>query len=226
MNKLDDCIVSIWKDPDWTSNDIIRYIKPLISPLKVGHAGTLDPFAEGVLLVCIGKMTKRASELMELKKEYYVKIEFGKRTDTLDCTGSVNAIKKYKYFNDKHIISVFNNFLGEIDQIPPMFSALKHKGQRLYSLARKGVIVERKPRKVFIDSINLLKNNKNSIEISVVCGKGTYIRSLARDLSHKLNTEGYVVNLIRTRIGDFNKKKSINVKDFKDWLLYQHHSQN
>ena len=148
MNKLDDCIVSIWKDPDWTSNDIIRYIKPLISPLKVGHAGTLDPFAEGILLVCIGKMTKQVSELMELKKEYYLKIEFGKRTDTLDSTGNVNAIKKYKHFNDKDIISVFNNFLGEIDQIPPMFSALKHKGQRLYNLARKGVIVERKPRKV------------------------------------------------------------------------------
>ena len=226
MNKIDDCIISIWKEPDWTSNDIIKYIKPFISPLKVGHAGTLDPFAEGVLVVCIGKMTKQVSTIMEFKKEYNVEIKFGKRTDTLDHTGKITKTKEYEYKDDAHIVSILDTFLGEIKQIPPMFSALKHKGQRLYNLARKGVTIKREARQVFIESIELLKNDKNSIEISVVCGKGTYIRSLARDIANKLNTEGYVTKLIRTKVGDFNKKNSINVKDFKDWLLYQQHSQN
>ena len=226
MNKIDDCIISIWKEPDWTSNDIIKYIKPFISPLKVGHAGTLDPFAEGVLVVCIGKMTKQVSTIMEFKKEYNVEIKFGKRTDTLDHTGKIIKTKEYEYKDDAHIVSILDTFLGEIKQIPPMFSALKHKGQRLYNLARKGVTIKREARQVFIESIELLKNDKNSIEISVVCGKGTYIRSLARDIANKLNTEGYVTKLIRTKVGDFNKKNSINVKDFKDWLLYQQHSQN
>jgi len=226
MNKIDDCIVSIWKKPDWTSNDIIKYIKPFISPSKVGHAGTLDPFAEGVLVVCIGKMTKQVSKIMEFKKEYHVKIQFGHRTDTLDHTGNITKTRKYQYNSDAHIISILDTFLGEINQIPPMFSALKHKGKRLYNLARKGITIKREARKVFIESINLLKSNKNSIKISVVCGKGTYIRSLARDIAHKLGTEGYVLELIRTKVGDFNKENSINVKDFKDWLLYQRHSLN
>ena len=226
MNKIDDCLVSIWKEIDWTSNDIIKYIKPFISPLKVGHAGTLDPFAEGVLLVCIGKMTKQVSKIMEFKKEYHVKIQFGDRTDTLDHTGNITKTRKYQYNSDAHIASILDTFLGETNQIPPMFSALKHKGKRLYNLARKGITIKREARKVFIESINLLKSNKNSIKISVVCGKGTYIRSLARDIAHKLGTEGYVLELIRTKVGDFNKENSINVKDFKDWLLYQRHSLN
>ena len=226
MNKIDDFIVSIWKEIDWTSNDIIRYIKPFISPLKVGHAGTLDPFAEGVLVVCIGKMTKEVNKIMELKKEYYVKIQFGARTNTLDHTGKITKTKKYTYNNESHINSILSTFLGETDQIPPMFSALKHKGQRLYNLARKGMSVKRSSRKIFIDSIDLLKNNKDSIEISVVCGKGTYIRSLARDIASKLNTEGYVLELIRTKVGAFNRENSINVKDFRDWLSYRQHFQS
>ncbi len=226
MSKINDCIISIWKETDWTSNDIIKYIKPFISPLKVGHAGTLDPFAEGVLVVCIGKMTKQVSTIMDFEKEYYVEIKFGERTDTLDCTGNIIKTKKYEYKNDSHINSVLNTFLGEIKQVPPMFSALKYKGQRLYNLARKGVTVKRDARKVFVDSIKLLKSDKNSIKISVVCGKGTYIRSLARDIAFKLNTEGYVTKLIRTKVGGFNKNNSINVKDCKDWLLYQQRSQN
>jgi tRNA pseudouridine55 synthase len=163
---------------------------------------------------------------MEFKKEYDVEIKFGERTDTLDCTGNITKIKKYKYKSDSQIISALNSFLGEIKQIPPMFSALKHKGERLYNLARKGITIKREARKVFIDSIKLLKNNKNLIKIRVVCGKGTYVRSLARDIAYKLDTEGYVTELIRTKVGGFNENNSINVKDFKDWLLYQQHSQN
>tara|TARA_B100000029_G_scaffold427287_1_gene436627 strand:+ start:56 stop:736 length:681 start_codon:yes stop_codon:yes gene_type:complete len=219
-------MVPIWKIPDWTSNDIIKYVKYLISPLKVGHAGTLDPFAEGIVVLCVGKMTKKVNEVMDYEKEYIAEIKLGKRTDTLDCTGKINKIKKYKQADERVIINVLNQFKGEINQVPPMFSALKKNGQRLYSLARKGIVIEREARQVFIKDIKLISYSKNSISIKIKCGKGTYIRSLARDIAHLLKTEGYVEKLVRTKIGNFNEQNSINVKDFKDWLLSQRHIQN
>tara|TARA_A100001011_G_scaffold229353_1_gene237477 strand:- start:1938 stop:2618 length:681 start_codon:yes stop_codon:yes gene_type:complete len=219
-------IVSIWKEPDWTSNDIIKFLKPQVRPLKIGHAGTLDPFASGVLIVCVGKMTKKVSFFMEEEKEYTVKIKFGKRTDTLDLTGKVINEKKYVQLDDKNLLKVLNNFIGKINQIPPMYSALKQNGKRLYSLARKGIIVDREPRKVRIKKIDLIENNEDNIIIKVLCGKGTYIRSLARDLAHKLNTEGYVEELTRNRIGEYDQNSSINVKEFKDWLQSKQHLMN
>ncbi len=219
-------IVSIWKPPTWTSNDVVKYVKPLISPLKVGHAGTLDPFAEGVLVLCVGKMTKKVSSIMDSRKEYIVEIKFGERTDTLDCTGKVTQIKKCNKLDHDSIVDVLNNFIGEIKQVPPMFSALKHKGKRLYELARKGILVNREPRIVHITNIKLISFLDDSITIKVECGKGTYIRSLARDIAHALNTEGYVEQLIRTKTGEFNRENSINVKDFKNWLLSKKYIQN
>jgi len=219
-------MVPIWKIPDWTSNDIIKYVKHLISPLKVGHAGTLDPFAEGIVVLCVGKMTKKVNEVMDYEKEYIAEIKLGKRTNTLDCTGKVNKIKKYTRPNKRVIIDTLNQFKGDIKQVPPMFSALKKNGQRLYSLARQGIVIEREARQVFIKDIKLISYSENSISIKIKCGKGTYIRSLARDIAHLLKTEGYVEKLVRTRIGDFNEKNSINIKDFKDWLLSQRHIQN
>ena len=226
MNNNDGYIVSIWKRPDWTSNDIVKYLKPFIRPLKVGHAGTLDPFAEGVLVLCTGKMTKQVSTVMDSEKEYLVDIKCGKRTDTLDSTGEVTSIKECKPLETQKITKVLNLFKGEIDQIPPMYSALKHKGKRLYSLARKGIEVPRQARKVLINNIELLSHDDNSIRIKVLCGKGTYIRSLARDIGHKLGTEAYVQNLTRNRVGCFDKKASISAEDFKIWLLSQRHIQN
>ena len=226
MNNNDGYIVSIWKRPDWTSNDIVKYLKPFIRPLKVGHAGTLDPFAEGVLVLCTGKMTKQVSTVMDSEKEYLVDIKCGKRTDTLDSTGEVTKIKECKPLETQKITKVLNLFKGEIDQIPPMYSALKHKGKRLYSLARKGIQVPRQARKVLINNIELLSHDDSSIRIKVLCGKGTYIRSLARDIGHKLDTEAYVQNLTRNRVGCFDKKASISAEDFKIWLLSQQHIQN
>ena len=225
MNNLD-CIIPIWKDSDWTSNDVIKYIKPFVSPNKIGHAGTLDPFAKGILVVCIGKMTKKVSEIMDSEKEYLVEIKLGERTDTLDCTGVITNIKDSNHINDKMILESINQFKGLINQVPPMFSALKYKGQRLYKLARKGIKVEREAREVFIKKIDFVSFSQNILCINVQCGKGTYIRSLARDIAHSLGTEGFVQRLVRTRIGNFNKKNSINVKDFKDWLLSQRHILN
>ena len=219
-------MVPIWKIPDWTSNDIIKYVKHLISPLKVGHAGTLDPFAEGIVVLCVGKMTKKVNEVMDYEKEYIAEIKLGKRTNTLDCTGEVNKTKKYVRPDKSIIIDALNQFKGDINQVPPMFSALKKNGQRLYNLARQGIVIEREARPVFIKDIKLISSSDNSISIKIKCGKGTYVRSLARDIAHLLETEGYVEKLVRTRIGDFNEQNSINVKDFKDWLLYQRYIQN
>ena len=219
-------MVPIWKIPNWTSNDIIKYVKHLISPLKVGHAGTLDPFAEGIVVLCVGKMTKKVNDVMGYEKEYLAEIKLGKRTDTLDCTGKVNKTKKYIQPDKQAIIDILEQFKGEIKQVPPMFSALKKNGQRLYNLARQGIIIEREARQVFIKDIELISYSKNSIYIKIKCGKGTYIRSLARDIAHLLETEGYVEKLVRTRIGNFNEQNSINVKDFKDWLLSQRYIQN
>ncbi|MFL2988662.1 tRNA pseudouridine(55) synthase TruB [bacterium] len=226
MENKEGYIVSVWKRPDWTSNDIIKYLKPFIRPLKVGHAGTLDPFAEGILVVCTGKMTKKVSTIMEMEKEYVVDIVLGKRTDTLDSTGKITARKKCPSLNVKIIDKVLNQFIGEIDQIPPMFSALKHKGKRMYSLARKGIKIKQNPRKIIIHSIELLSYKDNFISIKVICGKGTYIRSLARDIGHKLNTEGYVDSLVRSRVGSFDRLASISAEDLKLWLQSQQHITN
>ena len=218
--------VSVWKDSDWTSNDVVKFIKPYVYPNKIGHAGTLDPFAKGVLVLCIGKMTKKVSSIMDSKKEYLVKIILGKRTDTLDVTGNITNIKKYIYQSNKRIKSILKDFEGIKDQIPPMFSALKFNGTRLYTIARAGIIIPRKARKINIEKITLIRNNKESIVISVRCGKGTYIRSLARDIANRLGTEGFVKELTRTKVGDFNKINSIDCKDLKNWLIYQKISQN
>ncbi len=226
MNDFDNLLIPIWKDTDWTSNDIIKFIKPYLKPHKIGHSGTLDPFAEGILLICIGKMTKQVSKLMELKKEYQARIMLGKRTDTLDLTGKINKEKKYIKKNDSSINEVLTKFIGETNQVPPMFSALKHKGQRLYKLARQGVNIQRNPRPVFIESIKLLTNNEKYIDIEVVCGKGTYIRSLARDIAIELGTYGYLSKLSRTKVGEFDYNSSISIKDFKSWILSKQHLQN
>ena len=226
MNDLDNLLIPIWKDTDWTSNDIIKFVKPYLKPLKIGHSGTLDPFAEGILLICIGKMTKQVSNLMKLNKEYHARIMLGMRTDTLDLTGKIIKRKNYNKKTDELINEVLSNFIGEINQVPPMFSALKHKGQRLYKLARQGFEIHREPRPVFIENIKLLSNNEKYIDIKVVCGKGTYIRSLARDIAEQLGTHGYLSKLVRTKVGEFDLNSSINVKDFKSWILSQQHLQN
>ena len=124
------------------------------------------------------------------------------------------------------MLKVLNSYIGDIDQIPPMYSALKKDGKRLYELARNGISIDRKPRKITIKNIDLIQNGNDFIIINVVCGKGTYIRSLARDLAQDLNTEGYVEELTRTRIGEYDKISSINVKEFKGWLQSKQHSMN
>ena len=210
---MDSQILSIWKEIGMTSYDVVSIIKKKTKENKVGHCGTLDPFADGVVLVCTGDETKNINNLMDLKKEYIADIVFGYETDTLDRTGSVIKEKEDFSFSEYEITDILDKFLGESKQIPPYFSALKFKGIPLYKYARKGIFIRKKPRTIFIDEIKLLKIKNQAIQIHVKCGKGTYIRSLARDIAYKLGTYGYLDSLSRVSLGPYNRDNSIKVDE-------------
>jgi len=213
MNK----ILPVWKSKGLTSFDIIRIIKKESRNIKIGHCGTLDPFAEGIVIYCTGNKTKNIDSLMDYKKEYIATIKFGAETDTLDLTGGI--IKKNNPKIDKKaLIDTLSFFKGETMQIPPYYSALKFHGIRLYDFARKGIFIRKKARSIHIESINLVSYNNNIAEISIKCSKGTYIRSLARDIAYRLNTYGYLEKLIRTSIGPYNKDNSIQLSNLYSCL--------
>ena len=213
-----DAILNVWKPIGWTSFDVVNKIKGFVRPAKVGHAGTLDPFAEGVLVICIGKMTKKVESLMDHEKEYVATIQLGSETDTLDTEGKVIKVASITLLSVEKIIDILNTFLGESNQIPPMYSALKVNGRRLYELAREGKVIERKPRKITITEIELLDSNKDSLKIRVKCGRGTYIRVLASDIANAMNTVGFLKSLVRTQVGDFKQEDSIPVENVAEWL--------
>ena len=213
---MDSQIFSIWKEVGMTSYDVVNIIKKKSKDSKVGHCGTLDPFADGVILICTGNETKNINNLMDLKKEYIADIILGCETDTLDNTGSIIKKKEYSLFNQEKITGILNQFIGNTEQIPPYFSALKFKGKPLYKYARKDIFIRKKPRMISIYDIKLLKIKKKMVQIYVKCGKGTYIRSLARDIAYKLNTYAYVNKLTRTKVGTYNKDNAINFKNIKE----------
>lgn len=206
-------ILLIHKPPDWTSFDVVKKIRRLTGVKKVGHAGSLDPFATGVLLVCTGPATKEISRLMQLPKEYIAEISLGKETDTLDPTGKVTREIPVPPITGERIREVLKSFIGQIDQEIPAYSAIKYNGVRLYQLARTGKKVPKLSKKVVVYQIELLDFAQNLLKIRVICGSGTYIRALARDISHKLGTVGHLKSLIRTRIGDYTLENSQTIAD-------------
>ena len=213
-----DLIVPFWKPIDWSSFDVVKKVRNQVKPNKVGHSGTLDPFAEGVLVLCIGKKTKESEKLMALKKEYVGTIKLGVETDTLDSTGeSVNELSVPQLDSNK-VNEVLNSFIGDGFQIPPMYSALKKNGTPLYKLARKGISVEREPRPIKIYDIELLNLKNDEIMFRVECGKGTYIRTLAQDIAKKLDTCGHLIQLSRTKVGDFSEMDSVQIENLNEWL--------
>ena len=213
-----DLIVPFWKPKDWTSFDVVKKVRNQIKPNKVGHSGTLDPFAEGILVLCIGKKTKESERLMSLKKEYIGTIQLGVETDTLDSTGQIIKELPIPKITEKKLIAVLNDFIGDSFQIPPMYSALKKNGTPLYKLARKGIKVEREPRPIHIYNIELLEFKDDKVTIRVECGKGTYIRTLAKDIAEKLNTCGFLTNLSRTKVGEYSESDSVQIENLNEWL--------
>ena len=197
---------------------LVKEVRKILNEKKVGHTGTLDPFAEGVIVICTGKDTKKSDQIMNLKKEYICTIELGKITDTDDITGKIIKESDIGNYSRDQIEEILKDFTGEIYQVPPKFSAKKIDGVRAYKLARSGIEIKLKPRKVIIYSIELLELKPDIMRIKVECSKGTYMRSLARDVGEKLGCGGYLKSLVRTRIGDFNIENSLKLEDLPEAL--------
>ncbi|RKD34481.1 tRNA pseudouridine(55) synthase TruB [Thermohalobacter berrensis] len=207
--------INVLKPPGMTSHDVVDFIRKELKIKKVGHTGTLDPYASGVLPICIGKATKLTQYLIEKKKKYRAELVLGKETDTQDKYGKI--INESDFIpTESDIISVINSFKGNIKQIPPMFSAIRHKGKRLYELARKGKKVDRPSREVTIYEISIIKIDKNKkILFDVECSKGTYIRTLCNDIGKELKTYGYMNFLLRTCVDIFKIEDSFTIDEIK-----------
>lgn len=209
-------ILNIYKPKGCTSFYMVKSIRRIIQEKKVGHGGTLDPFAEGVLIIGTGRDTKKLTDITNEKKIYNAELKLGELTNTLDPEGVIIEKQKVPQLDTNIINNVLDSFLGETLQIPPMFSAKKIKGQRLYSLARQNIEVEREPIKIIIDDINLMDFRNNIISFSVKCSKGTYIRVLGKDIAEKLNTVGSLISLKRTDVGSFSINDSIKIESLEN----------
>lgn len=208
-------IVSLNKPKNITSQDAVTTVKRILRIKKAGHTGTLDPMATGLLLVCINKATRLASYFTDLDKEYRAVMKLGESTDTQDAEGKITATSEKVDFDESTISEALKAFEGRILQQPPMFSALKHKGKSLYKYARKGIEIERKPREITIQSIELLKIDTPYVEFRVRCSKGTYIRTLCYDIGQKLGTEAHMCELERTAIGTFDLDGSLSPDELR-----------
>jgi len=197
-------ILLLDKPLEMSSNKALQIVKRLFNANKAGHTGSLDPLATGMLPICLGEATKVSQYLLEADKVYQVSFKLGERTATGDAEGEVIETKPFESISQQQIEQVIPQFLGDQEQIPPMYSALKHDGQRLYELARKGVEVERKSRHIHISSIELLSFDQGIVELKVACSKGTYIRTLAEDIAKALDTVSYVTVLRRLEVGSFS----------------------
>ena len=209
-------VLPIDKPYAWSSADVVRKVKSAIKRLgyktiKVGHAGTLDPLATGILLVCIGKSTKRAEEMQSMPKEYLAEVELGATTPSYDLEHEVDHRFPYEHITKELVEEALNSFLGEQEQVPPVFSAKRLNGKRAYKLAREGVEVEMKPSIINISEIELISYNLPKIVFRVKCSKGTYIRSIAFDIGRKLDSGGHLTALRRTQNGDFFAKDMIQL---------------
>ena len=209
-------VLMINKPLEWTSFDVVRKIRNTIKIKKVGHAGTLDPLATGLLIVCTGKFTKKINEYMAQEKEYTGTITLGAITPTFDLESEPENFVSIDGITDELIYETTKKFTGEIMQMPPIHSAIKQKGKPVYLLARKGMDVIMEPRKITIIKFEITDITLPVISFKVVCTTGTYIRSLANDFGQALGCGGYLSSLCRTRIGEFIVKDAISVEEFVD----------
>ena len=217
-------VLLIDKPLNWTSFQVVNKLRWEIrnrfnfKKLKVGHAGTLDPLATGLLVVCTGKMTKSITDFQGQEKEYTGIIRLGSTTPSYDLETEINQKFPTEHLNHEMINDAVNNFIGEIEQYPPIFSALKKDGKRLYEFARSGTSVKIEPRKVAITEFEITNINNFDVSFRIKCSKGTYIRSIANDFGKILNTGGHLINLRRTKIGEFDVSNALNPTEFIDTL--------
>jgi len=194
---------------------VVNRLRLITGIRKVGHAGTLDPFATGVLLICFAGATKQVDQLMGLEKEYVATIELGKRTDTDDLTGAVMSEKSFEHVTQELAAHALQKYHGEFDQIPPAYSAVKVKGKRLYKLARQGKEIEATPRRVTVYDLQIENFSLPEMALKITCSRGTYIRALARDLGNDLGCGAFVRALRRTRVGTYRVDAAMSIADFE-----------
>ena len=218
-------ILSFTKPYGWTSFQVVSRARGVLKrilktrKIKVGHAGTLDPLATGVLIVCTGKATKKIEELQSHTKEYIATLKLGATTPSYDRETEEDCSYPTAHITEELLRSTLKQFVGSIQQVPPVFSAVKIDGKRAYSFARKGEEVQLGAKTIVIDEIELLDCNiPESVRIRVVCSKGTYIRALARDIGESLQSGAYLTDLCRTRIGDFRIDSCLNIEEFGPWV--------
>lgn len=211
-----DGVLLVNKEEGLTSFDVVRRIKKSLNTKKVGHCGTLDPLAKGLLVVTVGKALKISRFIEADEKEYIATIKLGERTATLDREGEVIEKKEISSFSNKDINKVFSSLIGVIKQKPPIYSAIQINGKRLYEYARENIEVEIKEREIEIKELELLDYNNEFIKYRVVCSKGTYVRVLCETVANKLNNIGYMYDLVRTRIGKLNLDSSYTLENIEN----------
>ena len=208
-------IFNIYKPKDLSSFSIVKKIKN-ITKEKVGHSGTLDPFADGVLVLGVGKSTKKLSNIIQFDKTYEGIIKLGEKTDSMDLTGNVVEEKEVSEISDQSLIDCEKKFVGELLQRTPMFSARKINGVRLYKLARKNIEIKTNPKLITIKSLKINSLDENTLKITVECSSGTYIRVLAEDIAEYLGTVGHLISLTRLSVGDYKLDESVTIEKFED----------
>lgn len=224
MNFKEGEVLYIDKPLKWTSFAVVNKIryhicrKLGVKKIKVGHAGTLDPLATGVMIICTGKATKRIEEFQYHTKEYIATLQLGATTPSFDLEKEIDATYPTEHITRELVEQTLQRFIGSIEQVPPVFSACKVDGKRAYDLARKGEEVELKPKTLVIDEIELLECKLPQIKIRVVCSKGTYIRALARDIGQALHSGAHLTALVRTRVGEVRLEHCLSVDGFVEWL--------
>ncbi len=227
MDFVEGEIIYVDKPLHWTSFKVVKIVRAKIcqklgiKKLKVGHAGTLDPLATGVMTICTGKMTKQIDKLQAETKEYIATIRLGSTTPSFDLETEVDAEYPTEHITKEMVEDILKKFIGTIEQIPPDFSACKIDGRRAYDLARNNLEVNLKPKTLVIDAVELLSFNMPEIKIRVVCSKGTYIRALARDIGRALNSGGHLTGLIRSRVGNIVQGDCLQMDEI-DKFLDQH----
>jgi tRNA pseudouridine55 synthase len=210
----------------WTSFDLVNKVKSilkhqlLLKKIKVGHAGTLDPLATGLVIICTGKETVNIEKIQAEPKEYLAKIKLGATTPSFDLETDIDRVYSVDHIQITDIVNVMNSFIGEQMQVPPVFSAKFVNGTRAYQFARKGVSVELNPNKISIYSIAMIQYDSTVIEVSIKCSKGTYIRALARDIGLSLGSGAHLISLVRTGIGKHSLKDAINIEEFERNLVF------
>jgi tRNA pseudouridine55 synthase len=212
-----DAVINFRKPRNISSQNAVTKVKRLFGVRKAGHAGTLDPMATGVLIICLNEATKIARFITDLDKEYLVSLKLGERTDTHDSTGSIIEQTPCPSFTESDLRGILEHFTGQIKQIPPMYSAIKKNGQPLYKLARKGMTVKRPERTVTISSIELTHVHPPYVDLNVQCSKGTYIRTLCDDIGKALGVCAHMVSLERTRIGFFRIEHAVSLEELPSY---------